>query len=53
VNIAAMQVFDKLRLQCLRIGKVDDADGNGLRVGKLRGAVASRAFSLLLCSAEA
>src|ERR1035438_6730331 len=31
VNVAALQVFDKLRLQCLRVGKVDDTDGHGFR----------------------
>ena len=41
VNVAALQVFDKLRLQCLSVGKVDDTDGHGFRLGKLGGAVAS------------
>jgi hypothetical protein len=41
MHIGANQILDKLRLQCLGVGKVDDADGNGLRLGKLSGAVAS------------
>jgi len=41
VNVAALQVFDKLRLQCLSVGEVDDTDWDGIGVGKLGGAVAS------------
>jgi len=42
VNIAALEVFDKLRLQRFGIAEVDDADGHGRGVGHLRGAVTPR-----------
>jgi hypothetical protein len=34
MHIGANQVFDKLRLQCLSVGKVDDADGDGFGLGQ-------------------
>ncbi len=42
VDISALQVFDQLGLQRFGIGKVDDADRNGLRFVKLGCAKASR-----------
>ena len=42
VNVPALEIFNQLRLQCFRIGKVDDANGYGFRLGQLRGAVTTR-----------
>ena len=42
VNVAALEVFNQLRLQRLGIGEVDDADGHGCGLGHLRGAVTPR-----------
>ena len=40
--VAPLQVFNQLRFECLGIGEVDDADGNGGNLGDLRGAKTSR-----------
>ena len=33
-----MQVFDQLRFECLGVGEIDAANGNGRNLGDLRGA---------------
>ena len=42
VNVAALEVFNQLRLQHLGIGEVDDANGHGCGFCHLRGAVTPR-----------
>ena len=42
VNVAALEVFNQLRLQRFGIGEVDDADGHGRGFGHLRGAETPR-----------
>jgi hypothetical protein len=42
VNVAALQIFDQLRLKCLSVGQMNDADRHSLGLGKMRGAVAAR-----------
>ncbi len=42
VHVGALQVFDQLQFEALRVGELADAGGNGFTPGELRGAVAPR-----------
>jgi hypothetical protein len=36
--VPPLQVFDQLRFECLGVGEIDAANGNGRNLGDLRGA---------------
>jgi hypothetical protein len=42
VNVAALEVLDQLRFECLSVGQRNDADGDGIDLGHECGAVAAR-----------
>ena len=42
MHVAALEVFDKLRLQHLRVGHLADFNGNGFFLGHLRGTISLR-----------
>jgi hypothetical protein len=40
--VPPLQIFDQLRFECLGVGEIDAANGNGRNLGDLRGAKPSR-----------